>query len=62
MAVISRMFDGNPPDCAAEAQAYGFGGNQEFIAFLCTLGVRTYADAPKVAWARLTDAAKLRGF
>jgi hypothetical protein len=62
MLTISRMFDDQPSDCASEAQAYGAPGNQDFIAFLCTLGVRTYADVPKAAWARLADAAKRRGF
>jgi len=59
---ISRMFDGDPTDCASEAQSYGAAGNQDFIAFLCTLGVRTYADAPKPAWATLEEAAARRGF
>jgi hypothetical protein len=62
MVTISRMFDDDETDCASEAQSYGAAGNQDFIAFLCTLGVRTYADAPKPAWARLADAAGKRGF
>jgi hypothetical protein len=62
MVTISRMFDDNPTDCASEAQSYGAAGNQDFIAFLCTLGLRTYADAPKPAWATLTTAAARRGF
>jgi hypothetical protein len=62
MVTISRMFDDDEADCASEAQAYGAAGNQDFIAFLCTLGVRSYADVPKPAWARLADAAARRGF
>jgi hypothetical protein len=62
MVTISRMFDGDPTECASEAQSYGAAGNQDFIAFLCTLGVRTYADAPKPAWATLASAAARRGF
>lgn len=62
MVTISRMFDDDESDCVSEAEAYGAAGNQDFIAFLCTLGVRTYADVPKPAWARLADAAGRRGF
>jgi hypothetical protein len=62
VVTISRMFDDDQSDCASEATAYGAGGNQDFVAFLCTLGVRTYADAPKPAWPRLANAAALRGF
>jgi hypothetical protein len=62
VVTISRMFDDDESDCTSEAQAYGAAGNQDFIAFLCTLGVRSYADVPKLAWARLADAAAWRGF
>lgn len=62
MATISRMYDGNISDCTAQAQSYGQGSNQDFIQFLCTLGVRQIDDTPKPAWARLTDAASRRSF
>jgi hypothetical protein len=62
LVTISRMYDDDETDCASEAQAYGDPGNEDFIAFLCTLGVRTYGDVPKPAWARLADAATRRGF
>ena len=62
IVTISRMFDDDETDCTSEAQAYGAAGNQDFIAFLCTLGMRSYADVPKPAWARLADAAARRGF
>lgn len=62
MVTISRMFDDNPTDCASEAQSYGAAGNQDFIAFLCTLGLRSYADVPKPAWGTLAAAAARRGF
>jgi hypothetical protein len=62
MVTISRMFDGDAADCASEAENYGAAGNQDFIAFLCTLGVRTYADTPKPSWATLASAATRRGF
>jgi len=62
MVTISRMFDDDETDCASEAQSYGAAGNADFIAFLCTLGVRTYANTPKPAWARLADAAARRAF
>ena len=62
MATISRMFDGNPADCATQAASYVDGGNADFAAFLCTLGVRTVDDKPKPAWGRLVDAAARRGF
>jgi hypothetical protein len=62
VVTISRMFDDDETDCASEAQAFGAAGNQDFIAFLCTLGVRTYGDVPKPAWGRLADAAARRGF
>jgi hypothetical protein len=61
-AVYSRMFDGKLSDCEAQAAAYGAAGNQEFIQFLCTLGLRSYDDQPKPAWSRLGDEAKVRGF
>ena len=60
--VISRMFDGKLTDCEAQATSYGFGGNQQFIQFLCTLGFRTYDDQPKPAWDRLAQETKARGF
>jgi hypothetical protein len=62
MVTISRMFDDDETDCATEAQSYGAAGNEDFIAFLCSLGVRTYANAPKPAWPRLANAAALRAF
>jgi hypothetical protein len=62
LLVYSRMFDGDQTTCEQEAVSYGFGGNQAFISFLCTLGLRTYADAPKAAWATFTSAAMARTF
>jgi hypothetical protein len=62
VVVFSRMFDGNPTDCAAQAAAYGAAGNQDFIAFLCTLGLRAIDDAAKPAWARFVDGSQKRGF
>ncbi len=62
LVTISRMYDGSISDCTAQAQSYGDPGDQQFIEFLCTLGVRDINDVPKPAWARLVDAASRRGF
>jgi hypothetical protein len=62
MVTISRMFDGNLADCASEAETYGEAGNEDFIEYLCTLGLRTVTDTPKPAWGTLAAAAGARGF
>jgi hypothetical protein len=62
MVTISRMFDGDLTDCTSEAQAYGEAGNEDFIEYLCTLGLRTVTDTPKPAWSTLSAASGLRGF
>jgi len=60
--MVSRMFDGVRAECEATAMAYGLGGNEAFIQFLCTLGIRTVDDLPKPAWDRVASAATARGF
>ncbi|HEY4181157.1 MAG TPA: hypothetical protein VGM90_30140 [Kofleriaceae bacterium] len=62
LLVYSRMFDGNQSQCESEAASYGFPNNEGFISFLCTLGLRTYADAAKPAWTDFTAAASARPF
>ncbi len=60
LLVYSRMFDDLQATCQAEATAYGEGSNAAFVEFLCTLGLRTYADQPKAAWSTFTAAAQAR--
>jgi hypothetical protein len=62
LLVFSRMFDGDQAACAQQATDYGFANNAAFISFLCTLGIRTYADAPKAAWTDFTVSASARVF
>jgi hypothetical protein len=58
--MYSRMFDTDMATCVSEAAGYGDPGDQAFIQFLCTLGLRSYADAAKPAWATFTAAAQAR--
>ena len=60
--MFSIMFDRDRTYCEETAAYYGFPGNEEFIQFLCTLGLRTYDDQPKPAWLELEDASAQRGF
>jgi hypothetical protein len=60
LLIYSRMFDGDMTTCTAQAMSYGETGNQAFIQFLCSLGLRTYADQPKQAWATFVAAATAR--
>ncbi|HEY4057635.1 MAG TPA: hypothetical protein VGM39_13565 [Kofleriaceae bacterium] len=62
LLMFSRMFDGNHDACVQEAADYGLPNDEAFISFLCTLGLRTYADAAKPAWADFTAAASARTF
>lgn len=60
LLIYSRMFDGDITTCTAQAMSYGETGNQAFIQFLCSLGLRTYADQPKQAWTTFVAAATAR--
>jgi len=60
LVMYSRMFDTDMPTCVQEAADYGDPGDQAFIQFLCTLGLRSYADEAKPAWATFTAAAQAR--
>jgi hypothetical protein len=60
LLIYSRMFDGDMTTCTSQAMSYGETGNQAFIQFLCSLGLRTYADQPKAAWATFAAAATAR--
>lgn len=61
--MFSIMFDRNRTTyCEPTAAYYGFPGDESFIQFLCTLGLRTYDDQPKPAWTELAAQAAARGF
>lgn len=60
--VYSRMFDGDNAKCTQQAADYGFPNDPDFIAFLCTLGLRHFDDTPKPAWDTFVNAAEARGF
>lgn len=62
LLTYSRMFDGERSDCEAQAAAYGLGGNEAFIDFLCTLGLHRYDDTAKPAWDDFVAHAAARGF
>jgi hypothetical protein len=62
LVMFSRMFDGERSACEAQAVSYGLPGDEAFIQFLCTLGLRTYTDAEKPAWTRFATAAQARTF
>jgi hypothetical protein len=62
LLTYSRMWDGDRKDCESQAASYGSPGNEEFIQFLCTLGLRTFDGADKPGMARFAAAAKARGF
>ena len=59
---MSRMFDGVRTDCEQTAAAYGFAGDEAFIQFLCTLGIRDEQGNPKPAWDELASQLGARGF
>lgn len=59
---MSRMFDGVRTDCEQTATAYGFAGDEAFIQFLCTLGIRDAQGNPKPAWDELASQLAVRGF
>jgi hypothetical protein len=60
LVMYSRMFDNDMPTCVQQASDYGDPGDQPFIQFLCTLGLRSYGDVAKPAWATFTAAAQAR--
>jgi hypothetical protein len=62
LVMFSRMFDGERSACEAQAASYGLPGDEGFIQFLCTLGLRTYTDGDKPAWASFVTAAQARVF
>jgi len=62
MLTFSRMWDGDRKQCEDQAKFYGLPGNEEFIQFLCTLGLRAFDGTNKKAFARFSEAAKSRGF
>ena len=62
LLMVSRLFDGVRADCEATAAAYGLPGNEEFIQFLCTLGVKRVDGTQKPAWETIRGAAAARGF
>ncbi|MEZ4365047.1 MAG: hypothetical protein R2939_02025 [Kofleriaceae bacterium] len=57
---VSRMFDGERAACEAQAADYGLPGDEPFIQFLCTLGLRSADDVAKPAWATFAAAAAAR--
>lgn len=60
--VLARMFDGVPAECEAQAAYYGLPDDPEFIAFLCTLGLRREDGRAKPAWRELAFQTEMRGF
>jgi hypothetical protein len=60
--VYSRMYDGDLAKCEAQADYYGLSGDEDFIQFLCTLGLRRFDDTAKPAWDAFVSAAQARGF
>jgi hypothetical protein len=60
--VYSRMYDGDLDKCEGQAESYGFGGDADFIQFLCTLGLRRFDDSAKPAWDTFVGDAAVRGF
>ncbi|HEY0252957.1 MAG TPA: hypothetical protein VGC41_15585, partial [Kofleriaceae bacterium] len=57
LLVYSRMFDGDLAKCTQQAADYNDPGDQAFIQFLCTLGLRGYDDTAKPAWSTFTTLA-----
>jgi hypothetical protein len=62
LLTYSRMFDGLRSECESTAASYGLPGNEPFIDFLCTLGLRNYDDTPKPAWDDFSAHMTARGF
>jgi hypothetical protein len=62
LIVLSRMYDGVRADCEAQAVYYGLPGDEAFIQFLCTLGLRSLDDQPKPGWRALERELGRRGF
>ncbi|MFT3698700.1 MAG: hypothetical protein QM831_36475 [Kofleriaceae bacterium] len=60
LLVYSRMFDGDMTACTQQAADYNDPGDQTFIQFLCTLGLRGYDDTAKPAWSVFTADAMAR--
>jgi hypothetical protein len=60
--VYSRMYDGDIEKCKQEAEHYGLPNDNDFIQFLCTLGLRRFDDTAKPAWGAFVDASAARGF
>lgn len=60
--VYSRMFDGVVAKCTQQTADYGFPNDQDFIQFLCTLGLRHFDDTPKPVWDTFVNATEARGF
>ena len=54
------MIDGVRAACEADAATYGLPGNEEFIQFLFTLGLRCVPDQAKPAWSIFEAAARTR--
>jgi hypothetical protein len=62
LVMFSMMFDRSRTYCEETAAYYGFPGDEAFIQFLCTLGLRTFEDLPKPAWTELAAQSSVRGF
>lgn len=59
---MSRMFDNSRAACESEAAGYGAPGNEQFIRYLCSLGLHGNDGVEKPAWRTFRDEARLRGF
>ena len=62
LIMFSIMFDRTRAYCEETAAYYGFPGDEEFIQFLCTLGLRTVEGEPKPGWDELAAQSSARGF
>ena len=62
LIMFSIMFDRTRAYCEETAAYYGFPGDESFIQFLCTLGLRTVEGEPKPGWDELASQSAARGF
>lgn len=57
---LFELHDESPASCAAEAEYYGAGSLRDaYIAYRCSLGLRSADGKPKLAWNRLFPLAKI---
>ena len=56
------LHDFTPQMCIDFGAYYGAAGQQSFIDFLCSLGLRQADGTPRAAWATLQSEARAAGF